>query len=157
MKKLFVFIIAILLLGCSDGPKATFNDEFEIADSRIVIPFETIAGIYKLDNDSKIRYSLPLDVNLTLDIKPNKTFVANNYVNAKTWKLTNKELKSFFYYLSDGNTLSISCPTLNDNSIINLYHRMSDNRIALYVYTPPLKGEESGDYLRYIKVKDSIK
>ncbi len=152
MKKIFLIIIAILLLGCEDGPKAVFNEDFEAVGSRTAIPFENIVGIYKLDRDSKIRYNLPLNKELILDIKVDKSLIANDYLDS-TWKLANKELKSVLLYYSTNTGTTISCPELQNGGGIDLYHRKSDNRIALYIYTPPLKGQEHGDYLRYIKEK----
>jgi hypothetical protein len=142
----------LLLLSCQDGPKAAFNEEFVMADQRKAIPFEDIVGFYQLDNDSKKRYNISQETNLTLDIKLNKNFVANNYLDSKTWKLNNKELRSFFYYYSGNDGTSLSCPVLT-NGGVDIYYRKKDGVLTLYVYTPSLKGQENGDYLRYIKVK----
>lgn len=146
-------MIILFLLSCGDGgSKAIFNEEFIEANPTKKIPFEKLVGFYKLDDDSKKRYRILKNIDLTLAIYPDKKYVANNYINSKNWNLEEKELKNFFYYYSDVDGTSISSPALT-NGGISIYFRKKDSAIALYVYTPPIKGQEYGDYLRYIKVE----
>ncbi|WDT67294.1 hypothetical protein [Cloacibacterium sp. TD35] len=152
MKNIILLSLLLSLLSCQDGPKAAFNENFEDRGYS-GLPFEKIIGFYKLDNDSKKRYKIPKEIDLTLEIQPDKKLIANNYVDAKTWLISNKKLESTLFYANDDKRIYMSCYKLNKGGGIELYYRKKDSVITLYVYTPPLKGQEHGDYLRYIKVK----
>ncbi|WP_143882835.1 hypothetical protein [Chryseobacterium binzhouense] len=153
IRKLIPFLSLLLLSNCQDGPKAAFNEEFVPILNNKDIPFQKFVGIYELDEDSKKRFGIPIQTSLTLNVKLDKTFTANNYVDAKTWKLKKEMLSSFFYYYSGEDGVSISSPELTDGGVINIYSRKKDSALTLYLYIRPLKGQEHGDYLRYIKVK----
>jgi len=152
------FLALMLLLNCQDGPKAAFNEEFVKASPNKELPFENLIGEYHLDVDSKIRYNINSTDTLRLIVKKDSTFVALNYVDYKTDSLqlkkfegkllyTNKFKESFLNFRSKG-------IDFNGGGGIEIYYRKKDSIIVLYVYTPPLKGQENGDYLRYIKMKD---
>lgn len=157
MKNIFLLLSLLSLFFCKEGPEAALNEDFEYVDASKPLPFEKLVGLYKLDEDSKKRYNIPLDLDLTLDIKIDKTFVANNYLEPKTHQLHNKNLISFFYYHNDYKEKHPTISIFSDESVffnnINIYYRKKDSVLALYIYTPPPKGQEHGDYLRYIKVK----
>ncbi|WDT67295.1 hypothetical protein [Cloacibacterium sp. TD35] len=156
MKNIILLLFLLLsLLNCQDGPKAAFNDEFVPIALTMKIPIEKLVGKYVLDNDSKKRYNISDKGFIMLDIQKNKKIIANKYLDVKTWKLKNEKMKFsyYYYYYSDKIGTNIGCPELNDGGVINLYYRKKDSAIVLYVYTHPLKGQEHGDYLRYIKVK----
>lgn len=93
------YLSSFLLLGvinCQDGPKAALNENFIYVDASKPLPFDKIAGVYLLDGDSKKRYNIKNEVNLKLEIEPNKNFIAYNYIDPKTHLVYKKNLKSFF-------------------------------------------------------------
>lgn len=157
IKILLPFLALMLLLNCQDGPKAAFDEEFVRANPKKELPFEKLIGEYKLDNDSKRRYKINSTDVLRLIVKKDSTFVAENYLDYKTDNLllknfegkllyTNKFKESFLYLRPRDNNF-------NGGGGFEIYYRKKDSVLALYVYTPPLKGQEHGDYLRYIKEK----
>ncbi len=147
-------LLLLILLSCQDGPRAAFNEEFTPIPVKNEIPIEKLIGKYVLDNDSKKRYNISDKEAITLNIQKNKKLIANNYVDAKTWKLKNEKVElPYYYYHSNEIGTNIDCPELNNGGVIGLYYRKKDSAITLYVYTRPLPGQEHGDYLRYIKVK----
>ncbi len=148
----------MLLLNCQDGPKAAFNEEFVRANPNKELPFEKLMGEYQLDNDSKRRYKINITDTIKLIVKKDSTFIAENYLDYKTNSLqlkklegkllyTNKFKESFLNFRSKG-------IDFNGGGGFEIYYRKKDSVLALYVYTPPLKGQEHGDYLRYIKIEN---
>ncbi len=151
-------MIILSLLSCQDGPKAAFNEEFLSANPQNELSFKKLIGEYKLDKDSKKRYGITDSISYYLDIKDNE-IITNKFINTKTREIEDG-LKKNIYYVNNykEKSPSIFIGVRNhekDNfySDIAIYYRKKDSLLALYIYTPPLKGQEHGDYLRYIKVK----
>lgn len=146
------------LQSCQDGPKAAFNEEFTRVDPKKELPFEDLIGKYNLDNDSKRRYGIQDSTDYSIQIDENN-IRANKYIDTKTRDIK-QGIQKKLYYINDYTEAnpSVFIGVRNhqkDNfySDIEIYYRKKDSALALYIYTPPLKGQEHGDYLRYIKVK----
>lgn len=159
MKKIFLYIITLTLFACQDGPKAAFNEEFVQVNPKKELPLTKLIGEYQLDNDSKKRYGIKDSCTFLLKINDSEIY-CNRYINIKTRKIERKEKKYLMYYVNNfkdqypSNFIGVRDATKeNFYSDIAVYWRKKDSLLALYIYTPPLKGQEHGDYLRYIKVK----
>ena len=155
MKKIFLYIIAVVVLSCQDGPKAALNEEFERKDPKVKLPYSNLVGIYILDDDSKTRFQIQDTLNMTLQIKKDTSLVVNNYIALNNWNVLNKSLHSKLYYINDLESIYLGLfnPNISNSGSLDIYYRKSDSTLALYAYIKPLKGHEHGDYLRYIKVK----
>ncbi|PIF44411.1 hypothetical protein CLU96_1378 [Chryseobacterium sp. 52] len=156
MKRLFLFIIMLSLLSCQDGPKAAFNEEFEKVNPRVELSFDKLIGSYELDNDSKQRFKINDSIKYHIKITKDTSIVAEPFINLTTNKNI-REKKGKLFYINDYRkkpySLYLDSKDGDWNNNINIYYRKKDSLLALYIYTPPLKGQEHGDYLRYIKVK----
>ncbi|MDR2205195.1 MAG: hypothetical protein LBE36_03435 [Flavobacteriaceae bacterium] len=160
MKKIILlFAVTLLVLDCQDGPKAMFSEEFALMDTRTPLPFNNLVGVYELDSDSKIRYNISKSENLTITIKKDTTFLANKYLDLSNHSIIDSNLISKIYYIDgywdNSNTyIGLFTDKFCSSGSLDIYYRKKDNVFALYAYTKSLEGQEHGDYLRYIKVKD---
>lgn len=157
IKKLILFLSLLLLSNCQDGPRAVFNEEFVRANPKKELPFEKLIGEYILDKDSKRRYTITYNDTIKLTIKKDSTFIAENYLDYKTDSLRLKKLEGKLLYTNKFKESFLNFRSrdidFNGGGGFEIYYRKKDSVLALYVYTQPLKGQEHGDYLRYIKVK----
>lgn len=158
MKKLFVLIILFFLFSCQDGPRVAFNEEFINVNPQKELSFKKLIGQYKLDNDSKKRYGIIDSSSYYIYIKDNE-LLTNKYINTRTREIQDGLKKNIYYvnnYKEKSPSIFIGVRNHEKDdfySDIAIYYRKKDSILALYIYTPPLKGQENGDYLRYIKVK----
>jgi len=144
----------MLLLNCQDGPKAALNEEFERNNPKAKLPYSNLVGTYVLDDDSKKRFHIQDTVKMTMQIKKDTSLVLNNYITLNNWSVLNKSLHSKLYYINDLQSIYLGLfnPNISSSGSLDIYYRKSDSALALYAYIRPLKGQEHGDYLRYIKV-----
>ncbi|WP_143882836.1 hypothetical protein [Chryseobacterium binzhouense] len=157
IRKLIPFLSLLLLSNCQDGPKAAFNEEFVKANLNKELPFEKLVGKYQLDEDSKKRYKIICNDSILLTVRNDSTFVAENYLDYKTDSLRLKKLEGKLLYTNKFKESFLNFRSrdldFNGGGGFEIYYRKKDSVLALYIYTPPIKGQEHGDYLRYIKVK----
>lgn len=155
IKILLPFLFLMLLLNCQDGPKAAFNEEFEIVRPQTKIPYSKLIGTYILDIDSKNRYNIQDSVKMSLQLKKDTSLIVNNFIDVDNRSLLNRKVKSKLYYINDYQSIYLGLfnKEISRSGAIEIYYRKKDNVMALYIYTLPLKGQDNGDYLRYIKVK----
>ncbi|WP_099765966.1 hypothetical protein [Chryseobacterium sp. 52] len=155
MKKLFLFTITLYLLSCQDGPRAALNENFESANPKVKLPYSDLIGGYVLDDDSKKRFNIKDTAKMDLQIKKDTSLVVNNHLALNDRSLLNKSLQSKLYYINDLESIYLGLfnHEISSSGRLGIYYRKSDKTWALYVYFKPLKGQEHGDYLRYIKVK----
>ena len=153
-------LLITTLLSCDFGPKGALNEEFEEFDRTKELPYNKLIGKYQLDKDSKKRYFINDSINFNIQLKADTTIVAYPFLNSNRDILYTKKTGNLFY-INDYKTppFPFFLDSKNDkwNNNILIYYKKKDSTLALYVYTPPLKGQEHGDYLRYIKVKDDTK
>lgn len=156
IKILLPFLLLMLLLNCQDGPRAAFNEEFEISNPKVKLPYSNFVGMYMLDDDSKKRFHIQDTVKMTLQIKKDTGLVVNNYIALDNWSVLNKSLHSKLYYINDLQSIYLGLfdPNISSSGRFDIYYRKSDSTLALYAYIKPLKGQEHGDYLRYIKIEN---
>ncbi len=134
------------------------------------LPFEKLVGIYELDKNSKSRYNIKDSINLKIEIKKDTTFFTEKYISPFNRKIEFKELKSKLFYINNYKEnnpiidLSLANQEFTNGGVIDVYYRKKDSAIALLVLTPMVPATKENnmkyieaDYLRYIKVKDSIK
>ncbi len=149
----------LYILSCQDGPKGALNESFVAVNPKMKLPYSKLVGTYVLDNDSKQRFKIQDSVQMNLEIKKDTSLFLNNYIAIDNRSLLNKSVKSKLYYINNFNEkspmlyLGVFNKEITSSGALQLYYRNSDKEITLYVYIKPLKGDEYGDYLRYIKVK----
>jgi hypothetical protein len=155
MKKLVVIITLIFLFSCQDGPKAAFDENFERANPKVKLLYPDLIGTYVLDDDSKKRFEIQDTVNMDLQIKKDTSLFVNNYIDLTNRSLLNKRLESKLYYVNDFQSIYLGLfnHKISTSGAIDIYYRVNDKRLTLCIYVSPLKEQEHGDYLRYIKVK----
>lgn len=159
MKKNIIIFIFLSLINCQEGPKAALDENFVEANPKVVLPYPDLIGTYLLDEDSKKRFQLQDSIQMNLEIKKDTSVIFNNYISLDERSLLNKKLKSKIYYINDFTSIYLGLfnKEITTAGSLAIYYRKSDNKLALYAYIKPLQGQEHGDYLRYIKVKDSVK
>lgn len=145
----------MLLLNCQEGPKAALNEEFENVNPKTKIPYSKLIGTYILDIDSKKRYNIQDSVKMSLELKKDTSLIVNNFIDVDDRSLLNRKVKSKLYYINDYQAIYLGLfnREISKSGSIEVYYRKRDNVFVLYIYTLPLKGQDNGDYLRYIKVK----
>lgn len=151
---LLPFLFLMLLLNCQDGPKAAFNEEFENVSPKTKLPYSKLTGIYILDNDSKRRFNIKDTVKMSLQVKKDTSLLVNNFITLNDRSLLNKNLQSKLYYINDFESIYLGLfnKEISSSGSIKIYSRKKDSALTLYIYISPLKGQEHGDYLRYIKI-----
>ncbi|WP_223558703.1 hypothetical protein [Chryseobacterium lathyri] len=155
MKLFLIIMIMFSFFSCMDGPRAAFNNEFERANPKVKLPYSNLIGMYVLDDDSKKRFHIQDTVKMDLQIKKDTSLVVNNYLDLNDRSLLNKSLQSKLYYINDFESIYLGLfnHKISSSGSLGIYYRKKDRLLALYIYISPLKGQEHGDYLRYIKVK----
>lgn len=157
MKKVIIIFVFLSLINCQDGPRAVFNQEFVEVDRKKELPFENLVGVYNLDNDSKKRFGIEDSTTFFIRLEKDTTITAFPFINSTDRKVVFKEKKGDLFYINNFQSppYSFYLDSKNEkwNNNINIYYRKKDKKLAIYIYIPPLQGQENGDYLRYIKVK----
>lgn len=159
MKNIILLLLLLSILSCQDGPRAVFNDEFIEVKANSELSFKKLVGKYELDDDSKKRFNINQEKILNLSISKDSSFIAENFIDHKSWKLLSNKFKGNLLYTNNYKEkppflfLRPANNEFNGGGSFDIYYRKKDSLLAIYVYMPPLKGKEHGDYLRYIKVK----
>lgn len=146
----------MLFYSCQDGPKAVFNEKYTQFNPKNELAFSKLVGEYILDNDSKLRYKIEDSFSYSIELKRDTTIIANPFIDPSDNKIF-KQKKGKLFYINDFKNkpyaFYLDSKDGNWNNNIKIYSRNKDSALALYIYTPPMKGQNNGDYLRYIKVK----
>ncbi|WP_028122123.1 hypothetical protein [Epilithonimonas tenax] len=163
-------LLITTLLSCDFGPKGALNEDFEEFDRTKDLPFRELIGEYELDKDSKKRYNISDTANLRINIVKDTSFIVRNIVNYKDRTIIYNKTKYKTGYVNNYKDkhpslfFNLFSKDFNGGGTINLYYRKRDSAIALYIYTPVVEATKEnnmqyieGDYLRYIKIKDSSK
>ncbi|WDT67292.1 hypothetical protein [Cloacibacterium sp. TD35] len=167
MKNLIILLFVIFYSCGGHSSPIVLDDNFIILDRNKEFPFSKLVGKYGLDSISKKRFNLPNSKSIIIEIHPDTTITANDYIDIDTRKLNGKKVKNKLFYINNFKEnyptmdLSVSTrPYFNEGGGISIYYRKKDSILALYVYMPfvPATKENNmkymeGDYLRYIKVK----
>ena len=92
---------------------------------------------------------------MSLELKKDTSLIVNNFIDVDDRSLLNRKVKSKLYYINDYQAIYLGLfnREISKSGSIEIYYRKRDNVFVLYIYTLPLKGQDNGDYLRYIKIK----